>query len=177
LCATSDLSGTGVRPRHDQTGPTWWDAHGARACGFPLVAGLITVEEVQAGSIDHALVIAYPHIRSGFYVPPASTAQAGNGTAVPTSGIPCGGRIQMDPTIDVDALAISDAGKMVLRALQTYGAYVGDFSGAISLYAENSPDAQAYWENNLDTYELQDVFEFDWLRVITIGTMIDNGNG
>ncbi|HEX7501083.1 MAG TPA: hypothetical protein VF524_12375, partial [Polyangia bacterium] len=66
LCATSDLKGTGVRPLA-QGNPTWYTSAGARACGFPLVAGLIRVDEIQAGRINHALIVAYPHIRSGFY--------------------------------------------------------------------------------------------------------------
>src|SRR5512145_2652835 len=102
-----------------------------------------------------------PHIRSGFFVSPASTAQATNGSgAEPNRGIPCGGRIQYDPNIDVEALTLSAAGKAIVRALQIYGAYVGDFSGAISLYADNSPEAQAYWKSiGFDSYELQEVID------------------
>ena len=37
--------------------------------------------------------------------------------------------------------AASPAWRTILRALQEYGAYVGDYSGALSLYAENSPAA------------------------------------
>ncbi len=56
VCATTDLSGTGVRP--PEGGPTpWYESHGARACGFPLAAGLVRVEEIRAGHIDHALVL------------------------------------------------------------------------------------------------------------------------
>ena len=74
LCANIGLTGTGVRP-FKPTNPTWYTSHGTRACGFPLVAGLIRAEAVRAGRIDHALAIAYPHIRAGLYTPPASTAQ------------------------------------------------------------------------------------------------------
>jgi hypothetical protein len=178
LGATQDLNGSGVRPLADVANP-WWQAHGPRACGFGLVAGLIRPQEIEAGVIAHALVVAYPHIRSGFFVPPASTAQATNGVgAEPTRGIPCGGRIQYDPTIDVDAINVSSAGKTILRALQTYGAYVGDYSGAISLYADNSPEAQAYWNSiGFDTYELQGAIDLADFRVLEIGTMHDNGNG
>lgn len=177
LCATSDLTGTGVRPRADQASP-WWDAHGARACGFPLSAGLIRPEEIEAGHIRHALVIAYPHIRAGFYTPPASTAQARVGdNSVSTRGIPCGGRVQLDPAVDVDAMDASPAAKVVLRALQEYGAYVGDYSGAISLYADGSPDAKARWSGVLDTASVADVLDFADLRVLRMGPLFDNGNG
>jgi hypothetical protein len=178
LGAMQDLSGGGVRPLAEVADP-WWEAHGPRACGYGLSAGLIRPEELAAGVIEHALIVAYPHIRSGWYVSPASTAQASNDAgAEPDRGIPCGGRIQYDPTIDVDALEISDAGKTILRALQIYGAYVGDYSGAISLYADNSPDAQAYYDSiGFDTYELLDAIDLADFRVLEIGQMYDNGNG
>ncbi|MBN1772819.1 MAG: hypothetical protein JXB32_16230 [Deltaproteobacteria bacterium] len=178
LCAASDLRGTGVRTPATVADP-WWMAHGARACGFPLVAGLIRREEVAAGRIDHALIVAYPHIRAGWFTPPASTGQARIGDdAISTRGIPCGGRIQFDPAVDVDALDVSPAGKLVLHALQTYGAYVGDYSGALSLYAENSPEAQAYWAAGvLDSYELLDRIDLSRFRVLRLGTLYDNGNG
>ncbi len=40
LCSTVDLNGTGVRPPKDGNQP-WYVSHGSRACGFPLIAGLI----------------------------------------------------------------------------------------------------------------------------------------
>jgi hypothetical protein len=178
LGAMQDLNGSGVRPLADTASP-WWEAHGPRACGFGLIAGLIRPEEIKAGIIEHALVVAYPHIRSGLFVSPASTAQASNGVgAEPNRGIPCGGRIQYDPNIDVESLPVSRAGKVILRALQRYGAYVGDYSGAISLYADNSPEAQTYWKSiDFDSYELLDAIDLADFRVLEIGTMHDNGNG
>jgi hypothetical protein len=178
LCATSDLAGTGVRvPANDN--PTWYTSHGPRACGFPLVAGLIRTDEIETGRIDHALVVAYPHIRAGWYTPPASTAQATNGSGAQSDrGIPCGGRIRYRPEIDLDSLGVSRAGRIILAALQEYGAYVGDFSGAISLYADNSPQAQAYWQSiGFDTYELLDLIDLADFQVMELGTLYDNGNG
>lgn len=178
LCATADLNGTGVRPVVEGN-PTWYTSHGARACGFPLIAGLIRVDEIRVGRINHALVVAYPHIRAGWYTPPASTAQAANGQGAQSDrGIPCGGRIQFDPGIDVDGLGLSRTGRIIMKALQEYGAYVGDFSGAFSLYAEGSPEAQAYWKNGvLDTFELGDRIDLGAFRVLKLGPLYDNGNG
>jgi hypothetical protein len=178
LGALQDLSGEGVRPLAEVADP-WWEAHGPRACGYGLSAGLIRPEELEAGVIEHALIVAYPHVRAGMYVSPASTAQAANGAGAQSDrGIPCGGRIQYDPSIDVESIDTSDAGKAILRALQVYGAYVGDYSGAISLYADNSPDAQSYYDSiGFGTYELRDAIDLADFRVIEIGPMYDNGNG
>jgi hypothetical protein len=167
LCATSDLTGSGVRPPATTANP-WWAAHGARACGFPLVAGLIRADEIRAGRIDHALVFAYPGLRRNRFTPPAST----NSSTGAEYGIPCGGRIQFDPSIDVTKLGLSPAGVTIMRALQQYGAYVGDYSGALSMYADNSPAARAYWNSGvLGTYELRDKIDLSKFRVIKYNTV------
>jgi hypothetical protein len=175
VAATSDLSGSGVRP--PKTGnPTWWTSPGARACGFPLVAGLITVDEIRQGKIEHALIIAYPHMRSHWYKPPASTAQATTSQALPTRGVPCGGQIQLDPSLDVDSLPLSTSGKIIARALQEYGAYVGDFAGAIALYADASPEALAAWNGGLLKNNELAAIDMRRLRVLSIGTMFEDSN-
>jgi hypothetical protein len=177
LGATADLSGDGLRP-YKPNNPTWYTSHGARACGFPLIAGLIRTEEIDAGRIEHALVIAYPHIRAGLYMSPASTAQSRIGDdAIKTRGIPCGGRIQLDPSLNLDSLGLSRAGRIIAEALQRYGAYVGDYSGAISLYAENAPAAQAHWQGVLDTYVFSNKLDLSKFRVLQYGTLTDDGNG
>jgi hypothetical protein len=168
LCATSDLTGSGVRTPAPLANP-WYLAHGPRACGFPISAGLIRVEEVKAGAIEHALVIAYPGLMSQRFMPPAST---GSAIGVSTTGVgaPCGARIQLDPSLDVTKLGLSPAGVMVARALQKYGAYVGDYSGALSLYAENSAEALAVWRSGvLGTYEFNGKLDLRRLRVIQYG--------
>lgn len=176
VCATSDLTGTGVRPPAGQPGVQWWQAAGARACGFPLVAGLIRVEEIQAGRIEHALVIGYPGIRNGGFTPPASTPSNGSGAAV---GVPCGGRFQYDPSVDLTQLGLSRSGLVIMRALQEYGAYVGDYSGALSLYAESSPAATAAWSAGvLDDLELvnaqnQSRIDLTRFRVLKLGTVYE----
>jgi hypothetical protein len=175
VCATADLAGSGVRP--PATRDPWWMGHGARACGFALVAGLITVDELRAGVIEHALVLAYPHIRSRYYMAPASTAQSTTNEALPGRGIPCGGRVQLDPALDVDRMGLSRSGRAIARALQTYGAYIGDFSGAVSLYAEASPAAQAVYKSGLlDTYEVKDRIDLERLRVLEFGPLFDQKN-
>jgi hypothetical protein len=177
LGATMDLTGDGLRP-FKPNNPTWYTSHGPRACGFALIAGLIRTEEIDAGKIEHALVIAYPHIRAGFYMSPASTAQTRIGDdSIKTRGIPCGGHIQLDPKLDLDSLKLTRAGRIVAEALQRYGAFVGDYSGAISLYAENSPAAQAHWKGLLDTYEFSNKLDLSKFRALAFGKLTDDGNG
>jgi hypothetical protein len=172
--STQDLSGDGVRPP-ERNNP-WWAGHGPRACGFGLIAGLITVEEIREGTINHALVIAYPHIRSSTYTPPASSAQGTTTDAIRTRGILCGGRVQLDPTLDLSTLNLSPSGLTIARALQVYGAFVGDYSGSVSLYADASPDAQATWRSGLLGNGDAQKIPLNRFRVLTIGTIYDNMN-
>lgn len=176
--AAIELDGSGVRPPKDGNQQWQW-SHGARACGFPLLAGLIRVEEIQAGRIDHALALAYPHIRSHWYTPPASTAQGTTAEALPDRGMPCGMRVQLDPDLDLDALDLSPAALTIARALQEYGAFVADYGGAISLYADGSLAAQGYWgEGVLQMGELMGTgVEPADLRVIApYGAMYEDQN-
>jgi hypothetical protein len=176
LCAAASLTGTGVRA-FKPTNSTWYTSHGARACGFPLVAGLLRPESVRAGRVEHALTIAYRHIRAGLYTSPASTAQSRIGDqAIKTRGIPCGGRIQLDPGLNVDALGLSAGGRVVARALQEYGAYVGDYSDGITLYAEDSPQARAAWNGLLSEGDLARI-DLRRFRVLALGPLTDDGNG
>lgn len=174
MAATQDLAGMGVRPPEAES--PWWAGHGPRACGFGLIAGLITVDEIKAGRIPHALLIAYPHIRSRYYTPPASTAQGTFEDAQPNRGIPCGGRIQLDPGLDVTKLGLSPAGVVIARALQEFGAFVGDYSGAMSLYVDSSPEAQAYWATGVLDNNTAGKIPLDRFRVLRMGTMYDNKN-
>jgi len=52
----------------------WW---GVSASSLSLVGGLITLEDLQRGEINHALSIALPKVRAGVY---ASPAQRDDGT-------------------------------------------------------------------------------------------------
>lgn len=172
--STLDLSADGVRP--PERSDPWWAGHGPRACGFGLIAGLITMEEMQAGAIEHALVVAYSHIMSRYYTPPASSAQGTTSDALPTRGIPCGGRIQLDPSLNLTTLGLSPSGLAIATALQKYGAFVGDYSGATSLYADASSAAQAYWQGGaLDNNSAQKI-PLASFRVLTLGMTYDNMN-
>jgi hypothetical protein len=179
LGAVTDLAGTGVAP-------PWFaserelDSHRARAGGFPLIAGLVLVDEFKAGRIEHALCFAYDHCRGGFFVPPASTAQVTMQEMTNHTGIPMGGRIQLDPAWDVEHSALSPGGKIIARALQEYGAFCGDFAGANVLYAENSPEAVRQWEGLLHNEELSAVFTPEFIRehfrVIDMGNVLPGQN-
>ncbi len=179
LGAVTDLRSSGVeRPWFDQEHE--FDAHRSRAGGFPLIAGLIMPEEIAAGRIEHALVFAYQRGRSEFFIPPASTAQATFMEMNNRFGIPMGGRIQLDPSIDVDTLPLTPACKVIAKALQEYGAFNGDYAGATVLYADNSPSALRRWKGVLQKNDLLALFTPAFVkahfRVIALGNLLPGQN-
>jgi hypothetical protein len=179
LGAVTDLRSSGVeKPWFEQENE--FDAHRAHAGGFPLIAGLIRPDEIEAGKIDHALVFAYQRGRSEFFIPPASTAQATYMEMNNRVGIPMGGRIQLDPAINVDTLKLNPACKVIARALQEYGSFNGDYAGATVLYADNSPSALKQWKGVLQKTDFLATFTpafiKKYFRLIEMGNLLPGQN-
>lgn len=116
------------------------DASGsATAVGIARFAGVVTGAEFSAAvaantGINHALVFS-TDIAGPQFVSPAVKSDGQNlaGVALP---IPEGYRIQLDPSIDVDAIPGITAGeKVIAKTLQTYGAYVVDQGAARMAFA------------------------------------------
>lgn len=106
----------------------------SRASGFSAGAGLVTAEELRRGSIEHALVFAYPDTRSGGPVAPATKS---DGRTDSSSALPQGARVRLDPSIDLTTFGLTPAELTIARAIQRYGMILGDTSGAFTIYAEN----------------------------------------
>lgn len=147
-----NLNGGGVHPP---------GVPSCRGSGFPLLAGLILPHELEQGEIRHALALGTPNNLPDRFLPPAS---ATDGHAVARPVLPEGARLQLDPALDLDALGLSPAGKVIARALQVYGAYVADNCGGFTLYAENT----AAWNDGLRVDEVG-VISARWFRVLKMG--------
>jgi hypothetical protein len=110
---------------------------GATGAGVPLLAGLPRLAEMAQGHIDHALAFASNNTCSSVYRYPASKT---DGSSTQGDCIPEGARIQLDPSIDVDAIpGITPGEKVVAHALQIYGAYCKDTGGAKLAFGFENP--------------------------------------
>lgn len=96
------------------------------ATNLSRLAAVVTADEIARGEIKHALVFSTDSAKPTTYKYPAQKTDGDNasGTAAP---IEEGTRVQLDPSINVDAIPnITAAEKVIAKALQVYGAYCGD---------------------------------------------------
>jgi hypothetical protein len=118
------IQGVSQSPGYYTTGswpgslPQW----GATATSLPVAAGEITLAEIQAGHIDHALAINLPAPRAGVFSWPA---QRSDGTGNPQT-IPEGAQLRLDPRLDLSSLHLSPLVLMMAQAAQKYGMIVRD---------------------------------------------------
>jgi hypothetical protein len=113
---------------------------GSTGAGASRLAGVVRVAEVAAGVIPHALVVA---IDNACRPPHRAPATKSDGQSSRGDCIPEGARLQLDPSIDAATIPGITAGeRAVAVALQRYGAYVIDNTGApLSVAFEVAPDA------------------------------------
>jgi hypothetical protein len=122
--------------------------------GGPPPVYAVRWDEIQTGRIDHALKISindtcdhvWPYVED-------EGCQAG-------SLFPEGTRIRIKPGIDLSALGLSPPALVVARALQQYGAFVGDQSGGpVTLKLENTvAEGKGWlWSGVLDAPSLSSI--------------------
>lgn len=109
--------------------------------GVSHLAGVIRVDEIARGRIDHALVFSTSNLCRTEYRYPANKT---DGSSPRDDCIPAGTRIQLDPTIDLGSLGLTSGERTIARALQLFGAYPVDTGGtAMAIYFEIAADATA----------------------------------
>lgn len=124
---TTPIDGTGIP-----------DVFGNGA-GVSHLAGVIRVEEIAEGRIDHALAFSTNNACRDVYRFPATKT---DGQSSQVDCVPEGARIQLDPAVDLNRLDLTPAERTIAEALQTYGAYAIDIGGAaVAFYFEIAADA------------------------------------
>ena len=107
---------------------------GATASGLPLLAGLIKLQDLQSGSIDHAIDVAVPAARESTFSWPAQRTDGYQSFADDPAE---GERFRFPASLDLDSLGLTPGELMIARAIQQYGMIVSDQSGAMSFQAED----------------------------------------
>ena len=114
-CAPLDGSGSGPHG-------------GATGAGLNALTGVVRTFEMRNGHIPHTLSVATNNSCAGAFRAPAVKSDGESGRA---DCVPEGARLQLDPSIDVDAIpGITPGERAVARALQTYGAINRDNCGS-----------------------------------------------
>ncbi|MGB7359955.1 MAG: carbohydrate-binding domain-containing protein [Mycobacterium sp.] len=168
----TDLNGNGI----DQTGS-------ATAAAIARYAGVVTAEEFSAAvaantGLGHALAFS-TDLAGPDFVYPAIKSDGQNWAGVATP-IPEGYRIQLDPSLDIDAMAGMTAGeKVIAKTLQTHGAYVVDQGGARMAFAfelvddATSSSPGSVWTDAGFAWDYYDMNGIPWsgLRVLAPTTV------
>ena len=119
-----------TNPGYHTENPKW----GATATSLPLLGGLMRLDELEAGRINHALAIGLPEAKLRAWSWPA---QRTDGDSTNPSAIPQGARFRIDPKLDLDSIPMSPLVRAMAVAAQRYGIIVRDGAGAVTFYAED----------------------------------------
>lgn len=142
------------------TGPYPVGMTSARAYGGSLIAGLVTYEDVIAGSINHALAVCVPNQRYQSHAQGlaignplwhVANANPGGHPEFDTDDrFPDGARIQllMSPA-EIAASGWDWTTQMIATALATFGGIVVDGSGAFGIFTETLQGGVRSWLNLL----------------------------
>jgi hypothetical protein len=107
---------------------------GASGSSLPLVGGLITLEDLEMGQINHALAIAIPYPRAGVYAEPA---QRTDGSSGEPDSLPEGAHLRLDPSLKLGPLRLPRLTLMIAEAAQRYGIIVRDTGANVAFYAQD----------------------------------------
>ncbi len=107
---------------------------GGSASSLSLAGGLITLEDLQLGQVNHALAMAIPDVRAGVYTSPA---QRDDGVSSSPLSLPEGAHLRLDPNLNLAALHLPHLTLMLAEAAQRYGIFVRSQAANIVLYAQD----------------------------------------
>lgn len=107
---------------------------GASASSMSLVGGLISLEDLERGQIDHALEMSIPSRRIGVS---ASPAQRTDGKSTDLLSLPEGAHLRLNPNLDLASLHLPRLTLMIAEAAQRYGIFITDGSSTSTIDAQD----------------------------------------
>jgi hypothetical protein len=109
---------------------SWW---GSSASSLSIAGGLITLEDLDSGLINHALAMAAPELRQGAFAFPA---QRSDGESPSESALPEGAHLRLDPRLDLGKLDLPPLTLAIARAAQRYGIVVRDQAPVVKFFSQ-----------------------------------------
>ena len=143
----------------------WW---GATASSLALAGGVMSIEELGRGRINHALAIALPEVRAGVF---ASPAQRTDGRSGDPLALPEGAHLRLDPQLDLSTLSMPPVVRQMAVAAQRYGILVRDVSANVAFIAQDpsgtgsDPYSNGFYEGKYPS-ELLASFPWTHLQVL-----------
>ncbi|MEW6600031.1 MAG: hypothetical protein AB1499_03585 [Nitrospirota bacterium] len=138
-----DLRGDGVLPVDD--------GHGmVRACGHSShLHGIVTHNDIQSGVIDHALSFSYYGEEDELYWARYPCYGQRQGESTRQWAMDIGTRLQLDPSVDCNALSLNNFGRIICKAMQQYGMFYVDTGGPSNngIYAEELIGKTISWKD------------------------------
>jgi len=103
----------------DKLRPAGWTS--ADAAGLSILAGLVRLAEVQAGSVNHAIRLTFDQTQQG-YIAPATHAAGSQplGSAYPPMGL----RLRLKASVSTSSYI--QPSQVIMAAMKTYGLIVAD---------------------------------------------------
>lgn len=146
----------------DEQRPYTWTS--ADAAGLPIFPGLVRIDEVLAGAINHAIRVTVPVTRQAFTPPASHWASSEQSQNAP----PMGMRMRLKASFDISGFPPND--QVILTALKQYGVIVADNGGA--MFISGAPDER--WNNDeLDQLKTLTASDFE---VVLMGPVFTPGN-
>ena len=119
-------------------GPEAWPGAttrwGLSSSSLSDVGGLISIEDLEKGQINHALAMAIPNVRAGVYATPAHRS---DGKTDDPLALPEGAHLRLNPSLNLAALHLPRLTLILAQAAQRYGIYVKDGAGNVAFYAQD----------------------------------------
>jgi hypothetical protein len=109
---------------------------GVTASGLPVVGGLITLADLAAGQINHAIAMMVPQSAKGTFVFPALRT---DGTDTSPGAIPEGAWFRLPPTLNLSTIPMPPITREIAVAAQRYGLIINDQTGATVGFRAEDP--------------------------------------
>jgi hypothetical protein len=163
-------------------GPDAWPgaarSWGASASSLSIAGGLITLEDLRNGEINHAVAIGVPNVKADEYAAPAMRT---DGTSFKAMALPEGAHLRLDPELELWKLNLPPLTLMIARAAKRYGIVVRDGAGTVNFYAQDpTPTGSDPYRGEggffEGTYPARLLAPFPWKRLMLLRMQLSSGS-